>query len=330
MPVRNPRGEATNPGSARREARSHWGGNAPGGSNGPRKATPPSPAQPDRGSQVKTIDIRRDKLIEEGIDPDRLVAYWAEKGITVVWAFPAGQRANRTKVPANTPTRNCPGCKKDVELHEARWERGVTRKGMLGPWKKFCRPCDAKAHGRECVNCNKIRPKNSYLGRGRYCHYCRETPIEKRRSKCTRCLKSKKGPEFKWMKSGRAESWCRKCYSEIGNAIGTKKFHESSKPCRECRTILPRADFAIVGTRRSHFCPSCTQKRETAQNWECSTCHVTRPIEEFRRTDKHSKIHLNSVCVTCRKAVQSYKKRRRRAKEAAKRLASATPAPNSR
>jgi len=266
---------------------------------------------------MKTLKLRRDVLIQEGLDPDRIVAYWAEKGIEVVWGFPAGEMAYHTKIPKDLPTRVCPGCEKDVALHETRWDRGVTKKGMLGPWKKFCRQCEYKNDSRRCLECRQMKNRKNFEGRGRYCIKCKSKPVEERKSKCSRCKKMKTGHELKWMKSGRAESWCRACYSEVTNKIMTKKFHESTKACRDCKAVYPRADFPTIDKKRSHFCVGCTDKRLTGADRECSTCHVSRPLAEYRRNarSKSSEVQLNSVCQTCRYAVANYKKRRKRARE---------------
>lgn len=264
-------------------------------------------------TKMTTIELRYDVLIEEGIDPKNLVSYWAEKGVQVVWGDPAGTMAHNTKLPEGTEYRECPGCSKSKALHTSRWERNVRANGDLGRWKPVCRSCARKAKQRPCMECREKRDPESFIGKSRTCQKCREKPVELRKSKCTKCRKRKPGNKFAIQKSGRFNSWCHDCVGKASLPGIMKKYHESSKSCRECLQAKPRADFPIVGSKRSHFCQDCYNARLTATERTCSTCHTTRPIDRF----KHKSLpgaQMASVCAECHNRVARIKDQRRKAR----------------
>jgi hypothetical protein len=265
---------------------------------------------------MTTIELRYDALIDEGIDPNNLVSYWAEKGVKVVWGDPGGFMAHNTKLPEGTKYRECPGCSRSKALHTSRWERNVRANGDLGRWKPVCRSCARKAKQRPCMECKEKRDRESFIGKSRTCIKCREKPPELRKSKCTKCRKRKPGNKFALTKTGRFNSWCHDCVGKASLAGVMEKYHASSKSCRDCQETKPRSEFPVVDSKRSHFCNPCYQARVTATERTCTSCKTTRPIERFHR-HKQGPAQLGSICADCNNRVTQIKESRRKARERA-------------
>jgi len=269
----------------------------------------------------KTIELHRSGF-ETQEEADRTVAYWATRGIKIVWGVPTIEgAAAQLKLPADHPKRECPGCKTVKNLHYAIWRQAIRADGKPARFLPFCRKCEDDRKGFICRECNKHRPgslfKTTENGRRlRTCTTCRERPLEKRKVRCTKCTKRRPGTEFRWKNEDKTitAGACKPCEKKLW---GSDRKPRASKPCSGCKQIIDRSDFPMGpnGKRRSWYCNGCTAKITADTPRACASCHETKPAEHYGLSGYRAG-ERKSVCKPCTSRVTAYKNRRKRQRAA--------------
>jgi hypothetical protein len=265
----------------------------------------------------RILELHR-SAFETQEEADRVVAYWATRGITIKWGVPVLEGAiGSFKLPDDHPTRNCPECKKDIQLHFSNWRQQIRPDGKPGRFLMFCRKCEDKRAGFTCKECRKHKPGSLYktTDRGRrlrICNTCRQKPLEQRRVLCTKCNKRRKGNEFRWKNEDMTLTVgaCLPCERRYWKK--TRK-PRSKKSCTVCLTVQPNENFDLgpKGSRRQWVCKTCLAARINDKPRACTSCKEVKDAEMFS-LNCYRPGERKSVCKACVSRVQAYKNRRAR------------------
>jgi len=267
----------------------------------------------------RILELHR-SAFETQEEADRAVAYWATRGITIKWGVPTLEgAAQQLKLPADHPTRVCPGCQKAVPLHYAHWRQQIRASGKPGRFLMFCRKCEDNRKGFACRECKKHRPGSYFRDAGtgrriRICKTCVERPLEKRKLSCTKCGKRRRGTEFRFKDEAKTLTVgaCLPCERKYWATIRKPR---ARKSCIECQQVKPNTEFDLgpKGSRRQWTCKTCISNRLTDRPRACTSCREVKEAGMFSLTC-YRPGERKTVCKACVSRVQAYKNRRARAK----------------
>lgn len=247
----------------------------------------------------------------EGVSLEGLEKYWNARGYTIEWKMPQPAHAKPRASKEGIPTKECPGCLKQVPRDDVWWRRARMPMGRLGRFVTMCRSCEDHAHGWACPECHRHRPRSSYtvLGemkdgrtnRARICVVCRRKPPKERVIQCSKC----------GCDTTRAESpkkVCKACRSKEAPAQRAAK----PKECRKCGEMRPRSAFAPSPSGRlGWYCRTCRDTAAAQTEQQCIRCKRVKPMDGFPSLPG-SLTGKREVCRPCYSVVTLRKRASRR------------------
>ena len=212
-----------------------------------------------------TVRVYRKRAEQDGIDVERMVAFYASFGFDVVPVDGLGRSHDRN----GEKIRECRGCHTRKPAED--FAQYVLSSGRVGRRSPYCRACEEKTPRRErerlvkkawkdgepkrprlagsvrtCRECKIEQPIAEFACSGGqyfvHCATCRTTPVRE----CETCAGKFPLPEFAFTKPGVRPGHTRRTSGIV------------SRNCRECRAASPKAQ--AWATRRAR------QQSETAVN----------------------------------------------------------------